>query len=312
MIEPVVDIVCMGEPMIEFTRIPDPQGRPLYLQGFGGDTSNCAIAAARQGARTGYLTAIGNDRFGDQLLALWAREGIDTAGVVRAPDAPTAVYFIEPAGDGRDFTYYRERSAASRMTPDDVPDMSIGRAGIFMTSAISQAISDCAAATVAHAMAVARRTGSRIAYDTNLRLNLWPLDRAREVIHRTASGVDILMPSIDEARILTGLHHPREILAFYRQLGPGIIALKCGADGAHIVAGDHEEHVPAPSVDTIDASGAGDTFCGSFLARLVAGDEPVAAARYAVVAASLSTTGLGAVTPIPAASAVRARLAEVS
>ena len=61
----------MGEPMLEFTRVMDNEGRPVFMQGFGGDTSNCAIAAARQGAKVGYVTALGTDRFGDLYMDLW-------------------------------------------------------------------------------------------------------------------------------------------------------------------------------------------------------------------------------------------------
>ena len=304
MSEEWLDIVCMGEAMIEFVHSEPQHGRPAYLQGFGGDTSNCAIAAARQGARVGYVSALGADRFGDLYCDLWRSEGIDISGVQRDPAAPTAVYFIEPAGDGRDFTYFRKGSAASRMTPASVPRTVIERAGLFMTSAISQAISASACDAVCQAITAARARGRRIAYDTNLRLNLWPLERARAVIHETARLADILSPSLDEARLLTGLESPQEILRYYAALGPAVIALKCGSDGAYIAAGNQCWHIPAIRAEVIDSSGAGDTFFGCLLARLAAGDDPVTAARYAVVAAGLSTEGLGAMAPIPRAAAV--------
>jgi 2-dehydro-3-deoxygluconokinase len=294
-----LDIVCMGEPMVEFTRIEDSEGRPVYLRGFGGDTSNCAIAAARQGARVGYVTMLGADRFGDMILELWRAEGIDASGVARNPDAPTAAYFIEPVPEGRDFTYFRRDSAASRMQPGDVPAAVIRRAGFLQASAISQAISESACDAVFHAIAIAHEAGVRFAYDTNLRLNLWSLERARAVIHETARKADILLPSLDEARSLTGLETPEAIIGFYLDFGPEILALKCGGEGAVIAAAGRIEFIPPVSVTVVDTSGAGDTFDGSLLARLAAGDDPFAAGRYAVAAAALSTTGYGAVGPIP-------------
>ena len=303
-----LDIVCMGEPMVEFTRIEDSKGRPVYLRGFGGDTSNCAIAAARQGARVGYVTMLGTDRFGDMFLELWRAEGIDFSGVARNPDAPTAAYFIEPVPEGRDFTYYRRGSAASRMQPGDVPAAVIRRAGMLQASAISQAISESACDAVFRAIAIAHEAGVRFAYDTNLRLNLWSLERARAVIHETAHKADILLPSLDEARSLTGLETPEEIIGFYLDFGPEILALKCGGQGAVIAAAGRIEFIPPLSVTVVDTSGAGDTFDGSLLARLAAGDDPFAAGRYAVAAAGLSTMDYGAVTPIPRADAVLAAL----
>ena len=79
------EIVALGEPMIEFNQT-DPDS-PNYVQGFGGDVSNMAIAAARQGARVGVITRVGADPFGDLLMTLWQSEGVDTRAVVRDPDA---------------------------------------------------------------------------------------------------------------------------------------------------------------------------------------------------------------------------------
>ncbi len=291
-----LDILCMGEALVEFVRI---SGGDTWQGGFGGDTSNCAIAAVRQGARVGYLTALGNDRFGDILLELWRSEGIDVSGVRRDPSAPTGVYFIEPAPEGRDFTYYRAGSAASRLAPEHLPEPLIRRARIFQTSAITQAISESACDAVFRAVALARAHGARVAYDANLRLNLWSLERARAIIHETMRHADILLPSLEEAQSLTGLDRPEAILDRYLKYEPELLALTCGADGAWIAARGRIEHIPAPRLATVDTSGAGDTFAGSLLARLAAGDGEFEAARYAVTAAALSTTGYGAVGPIP-------------
>ena len=304
-----LDIVCLGEPMIEFTRIEDPEGRSLYLQGFGGDTSNCAIAAARQGARVGYITALGADRFGDMYMDLWRDEGIDVSGVSRDPDAPTAAYFIQPVAEGRDFTYYRKGSAASRMTPEILPVGVIRRAKYLEVSAISQAISENARKTVSRAIDVAREVDVTVAYDFNLRLNLWDLEQARTVIHATARRAEILLPSLDEARILTGLEDPDEIVDYYLGMGPEIVALKCGEAGVIIAWGGSRQAISPPEVKVMDTSGAGDTLGGSFLARLAVGDDPFRAARHGVYAASLSTTGFGAVAPIPKLGTVQAALA---
>ena len=86
---PVIDLVALGEPMYEFSQLPG-QAR-LYLQGFGGDTTNCAIAAARQGARVAYITKLGDDEFGREFLSMWQSEHIDTSSVRIDPNAHTAV-----------------------------------------------------------------------------------------------------------------------------------------------------------------------------------------------------------------------------
>ena len=108
------DVVALGEAMLEFNQ-PRP-GEPQYLQGFGGDTSNAVIAAARAGARTAYLTRVGADRFGQSLLDLWAAEAVSTAAVERDSAAPTGIYFVSHGPAGHEFSYLRAGSAASRMT----------------------------------------------------------------------------------------------------------------------------------------------------------------------------------------------------
>ena len=89
---PDIDIVALGEPLVELNQTR--AGEPQYQQGFGGDTSNAVIAAARQ-ARCAYLTRVGGDSFGAQLLELWKAEGVDTSGVEVDPDAHTGLYFVQ-------------------------------------------------------------------------------------------------------------------------------------------------------------------------------------------------------------------------
>ncbi len=305
-----VDILCMGEPMLEFNHQPeDGSGRVLYLRGFGGDTSNAAIAAARQGVRAGYVTAIGMDWAGDAFMRLWTEEGVDTSAVIRDPDAPTGVYFVDHDARGHHFTFYRTGSAASRYTPAMLPEATIRAARVFYASGISQGISAPAADAVFRAMEIARGAGVTVAYDTNLRLRLWPVARARAVIHEAIAMSDIALPSREDAEALTGLADPRAIAERYLALGPRIVAVKCGRDGALLATADGTVVRAAPHpVAAVDATGAGDTFCGAFLARIVLGDAPESALAYANAAAALSTIGYGAVAPIPRRDAVEALL----
>jgi 2-dehydro-3-deoxygluconokinase len=308
-----VELVCMGEPMLEFNEQPaGADGRRLYLEGFGGDTSNAAVAAARQGARVAYLTAIGRDPAGDRFLELWRREGVDVSAVKRSDTAQTAVYFVTHGKAGHAFLYYRRDSAASLIAPVDVPEAMIAGAKIFYASGISQAISASAADAVFHAIAIARANGARVAFDTNYRPSLWPPARAAAVIHAAIAQSDIALPGVDDALALTGLTDADAIADFYLRLGPKIVVLKMGERGALLATADGRVPIPPFPCTPIDATGAGDTFCGSFLARLIAGDAPEAAARYAAAAAALKTEGYGAVAPIPRPADVFAALSRHS
>lgn len=299
-----MDILSMGEPLMEFSEVNDPERGRIYLPGFGGDTSNFAVAAARQGARVGYLTHVGADAFGDRFLELWESEGIDTSLVVRNPDAHTGLYFITYTEAGHQFTYHRKGSAASRMRPEDVPAEAIARVRLLHVSGISQAISDTACDAVLRAVEVARAHGVMISYDPNLRLKLWPLPRARAVIHATAAMADLFLPSLEDARQLTGFEDPDRIVDFYLNLGAGLVALKLGREGVLVATRSERHRVQGFRVKTVDATGAGDTFDGAFVVERLSGAGLLEAARYANAAAALSTTGYGAVGPIPRREAV--------
>lgn len=296
--------------MVEFTRRdPLPADMPVYQQGFGGDTSNTAIAAARQGASVGYVTAIGNDAFGTALLDLWQGEGVDIAQVQRRATAKTGIYFITPHPSGRSFTYFREGSAASRLTPADMPVDYIAAAKILHVSAISQAISASACDAVFRAIDIARAHHVLVAYDSNLRLNLWPLARARAVTHEAMRLCDIAFPSIDDSRALTGLEKADDIADFYLRAGARVVALKLGADGALIATEAKRVAISPYPVTPVDATGAGDAFDGAFLAGYCRDGDPFAAGKRAAVVAALTTTGYGALSALPHAAEVDRRLA---
>ncbi len=304
-----VDLLCLGEPMLEFNQRPQsPDGGRFYLEGHGGDTSNAAIAAARQGARVGMMTAIGRDMPGDSFMALWAREGVDTSSVIRTDRGPTGVYFVTHDADGHHFLHYRTGSAASHYGPADVPRDAIAQARMLFTSGISMGLSATACDAVFAAIDSARCHGVAVAFDTNYRPKLWPPARAAAVMHAAMARADFAMPGVEDVQLLTGLTDPDAMLDFYLNLGCKVVVLKMGAAGAYLATAAQRHRIPAFPVEAVDATGAGDTFCGSFLARILAGDDSNEAARYAVTAAALKCTGYGAVGPIPTAAAVMAAL----
>jgi len=298
-----IDIVAIGEAMVEFNQTSQPDGR-TYLQGFGGDTSNALIAAARQGAKGAYVTKLGDDEFGRMCLELWRDEGIDTEGVGIDTSASTGIYFVRHDKDGHTFSYLRTGSAASRMQPADVPRTLIERARYLHVSGVSQAISASATDTVFHAIRVARAAGVKVAYDPNLRLKLWPLDRARAVILATIPLTDYFLPSLDNVRLLSALDDPVAILDWCHRQGARTVVFKLGKTGSWVSEGGDRTRIPAFQVSAVDATGAGDCFDGSLLARIAAGDDCVTAARWASAAAAITTTGYGAVSPLPTAERI--------
>lgn len=301
------DLLCLGEPLGEFNATRAESG--TFQFGHGGDTSNCAVAAARQGARVAYAGALGDDSAGRSIRALWAREGVDDSHVSTHSSAPTGLYFVEHGPSGHAFSYLRAGSAASLYGPRDLPRELVRSARIVQASGISQAISASACDAVFEAFSLARDNGVLTAYDTNLRLKLWPLTRARAIIHAACAMADIVLPGLDDAIQLTGLEAPDTIADFYLGLGAKVVALTLGHEGSLVATPERRERLVPIKVEAVDATGAGDCYDGAFLSEYLRTGDAFAAGAYANVAAALSTQGYGAIAPIPRRSQVEARMA---
>ena len=305
------DIEALGEAMVEFNQIPQGDGR-MYLQGFGGDTSNTIIAAVRQGAHCAYVSLVGNDALGDMCLALWRAEGGDISAVTVRDDAPTGVYFVRHDANGHHFSYLRRGSAASRLQPGDLPANLISTTRYLHVTGISQAISFSARKTVAAAIAMAHAAGAQVSYDPNLRFALWSLEDARSAVIETIALADEFLPGLDELAKISGLEAPQELVAWAHQQGAKVVVLKMGTDGVLVSDGHTTQKIDAFKVHALDATGAGDCFNGSYLARRARGEDVFTSARWAVASAALSTQGYGAVAPLPTEARVMAFLASAT
>ena len=305
------EILSFGEPMFEFSQMKDVAlSQADFLSGFGGDASNFAIAAARQGANVGMLTHVGNDEFGKRFIDLWTKERVSTHNVQVKSNQHTGVYFITHDDQGHHFSFLRKNSAASLITPDQLPIEQIEAAKLLHVTAITQAISSSSCDSVFTAIEAAKQSNTLVSYDTNLRLKLWSLARARAVINETVKMVDICFPSIDEAQLITGLTHADDIIDHHLKLGAKVVVLKQGSDGATVADDQQRIHVSPHKVTPVDATAAGDSFAGSFCTHFVRGASLEQALLHANATASITITGYGAVAPLPTLEQVENRLLE--
>ena len=300
------DLLAIGEALVELNQ---PQDGAPFMQGFGGDTSNAMIAAARLGASAAYFTAVGADRFGKALTELWLHEGVDASRIVVNGGAHTGLYFVSHGPQGHEFSYMRAGSAASRIGESDLPDGRIRATKILHASGISQAISSSAADAVFAAIDIAHDAKRLVSYDPNFRPKLWPLRRAQAIIHEAMRHCDIALPGLDDGQALTGRSDADAIVDFYLRLGAPVVVLKLGKEGAIVATLRRRERIAAHVVRAVDATGAGDCFDGAFLTEYVRLGDPFVAARFANAAAALSTLGYGAVAPLPRRAEVEAAMA---
>jgi 2-dehydro-3-deoxygluconokinase len=157
-------------------------------------------------------------------------------------------------------------------------------------------------------MRLAREAGTQVAFDANLRLKLWPLDRARACIQQAVALCDVFLPSMEDVTALTGLSDADAVADWAHGLGAPTVIVKLGAQGVLVSAAGERRRIAAYKVPLLDATGAGDCFCGNLLAQLANDATLFDAACYANAAAALAVQGYGAVAPLPRPQQVQALL----
>lgn len=284
-------------------RLPGP-GETVVgggLQTFGGGKgANAAVAAARAGAAVRLIGAVGDDDTGTAALAELRHEGVDVSDVAVLVGESTGVALIVVDDHGENQIAVGSGANAA-VTVDHIArclDAALPSAGCVLVS------TEIPPAAVAAAVGAARSAGVVCV------LNPAPV---LPVVSELLSLGAIVTPNASELHDLMELlgvdaasaeDAASRIAAISRQA----VVVTQGADGVLVVAGDSVRHVPAPSVSVRDTTGAGDTFNGALAARLAAGDDLGAAVPYAVAAAALSVTEVGARGGMPTAAAIKAAL----
>ncbi len=319
-------LLCLGELLVDM--VPRERGASLetartYLWSAGGAPANVAVAAARLGARSGVVAAVGDDPFGRALVGELARAGVDVTGVAAVPHR-TAVAFVSLGEGGeRGFAFYGHDPAHDHLTPELALDAlrrlwSGGGTRCLHFGSVCLAREPARSATVA-AVAAAREAGVLVSCDVNLRESFWgDLGEAREVIRRLVASADVVKVSEEEARFLAG-EGPAAEERWVRDLLAGatrLVVVSRGAAGATARARGYAAHAPSPRVGSVDATGAGDALTGAVLAATLRApgtweeeDAARSALERACAYAALSTTRRGAIPSYPTAAELEAFLA---
>jgi 2-dehydro-3-deoxygluconokinase len=247
---------------------------PLFTRAVAGAESNLAIALSRLGKRARWVSRVGADPFGDALVQAVRGEGVDASFVARDPAAPTAVFFREMKGGGEPHVfYYRAGSAASRLRSEEVDSAWLDGARLLHVTGITPALGEGPREATFALMRLARERGIPVSFDPNLRRKLWDDETSRKTLLAMVPLCDLFMPGLEEARFLLGEAEPEVIGRRFLDLGPEVVALKRGTEGAVGFAEGCVVHSPSVPVSrVIDPIGAGDAFDAGFLSVLL--DEP--------------------------------------
>lgn len=277
--------VCVGEAVIELKRGAD--GR--FALSCGGDTFNTAIYLARAGIRVAFATALGDDPYSDSMLALAAAEGIASNLMLRVPGRLPALCLVEndPNGERR-ARYWRDSAPVRQLF--ELPDWvrlaeALTTAKLVYFSGITLSLfSNTGLGRFLAVLEVARRQGTKVAFDGNFRPRGWSgdLPRTRTVFIETLKRIDIALPTFDDEAVLWGDPSPEATVARLQAFGIGEIVVKNGPNSALIANGSTQEFVPVPEVFIpVDTTAAGDGFNAGYLAARLSGDTPAQAAGAA-------------------------------
>ncbi len=315
------DVAALGELLIDMTMNgKSEQGNALYEANPGGAPCNVLAMLKKLSHRVAFIGKVGDDIFGHELKSVLEEVGIDSEGLIIDKEARTTLAFVKTFEDGdRDFSFYRNPGADMLLRKEDVDTDLIRNARIFHFGTLSMTHKEVREATL-YAVNEAKKAGVLISFDPNLREPLWKsLDEAREQVLEGLKYCDILKISDNEIQWLTGRDDYTEGVEWiFDRFNITLMTVSLGKSGsmafykkdpasAYIKA----EAAPFLSKDTIETTGAGDTFGGCVLHFVLEkGLKDLKEAdlkqmlTYANAAASIITTRRGALRVMPSSSEI--------
>jgi len=299
-------VICVGEVMVELARTPE--GR--YGLSYGGDTFNTAVYLARAGVPTAYASALGDDPYSDELMALAAAESVDSDLILRVPGRMPGLYLIETDAKGeRKFYYWRDTSPARELF--ELADWAVlaeallSARMVYFSGVTLSLYSNIGLGRFLAALELARKQGAIVAFDGNFRPRGWKGDvaRTRTVFAEALKRVDIALPTFDDEAVLWGDANPEATVERLQAFGIPEIVVKNGPNSALIADKSGREGVPVPEVVTpVDTTAAGDSFNAGYLAARLNGEAPAAAVAAAHSLAAQVIRHRGAIMPRAAAA----------
>jgi 2-dehydro-3-deoxygluconokinase len=288
-------VLSIGECMLQMRE----ERKGKFAQGFGGDSLNTAIYLSRLGIKSSYLTALGDDEWSNDMVAMWQKEGIDTSLVRQIPGRMPGLYIIQNAGSGeRRFSYWRDTSPAKEIFDRD--DLSLAQSfmqheWIYFTGVTLSLYSEEGRALLFDYLQRANDAGAWIVFDTNFRERGWPDTAAKDKAFRQAIEIaDILFASHEDMQGIFG----RSGEAMFEIAKCVEKILKLPDASARVVYRNHDEvAAPLPVKKVIDTTAAGDSFAAAYLAARIKNKPPLLAAADGHLLANAVIQHPGAILP---------------
>ena len=270
-IERDLDVLTIGEALVDLISeepVDSLREAEVFRKYQGGSPANIAANVARLGGRAAVMAKTGIGAFGSFLKAELRKSGVSTDYLVMDHRVHTSVIFVSQTGGTPDFEAFRD--ADFKFAPEEVDAHAIQRARVVHASTFALSRRPCRDA-VRRAFEIAHEHGCIISLDPNYSPVIWPdTNKARIILRELMGYVDVVKPSLDDARRLWGeARPPEEYIHRFHELGPEIVVLTMGKEGVLLSEGGQMDHITVQPVDVVDATGAGDAFWAGFLtARL--------------------------------------------
>lgn len=266
------DVVALGELLIDFAMSgQSEQGNNMFEACPGGAPCNVLSMLNKLGKKTAFLGKVGNDQFGKVLKATIEEIGIDSKGLLMDEDVRTTLAFVHTFADGdRDFSFYRNPGADMMLSEEEVDMEMIRDARVFHLGTLSMTDEPARTATK-KALEVAKEAGCLISFDPNLRPPLWKsLDTAKEMMEYGFKYCDILKISDNEIQFVSGKEDYDEGIRYLQEkYNIPVIFLTLGKDGSRAYYKGMRVEKEGFQVNTIETTGAGDSFCGSAISGVL-------------------------------------------
>ena len=317
--EKVYDVVALGEILIDFTPCGVSEaGQKLFEQNPGGAPANVLAALSKFDRKTAFIGKVGKDMHGDFLASVLVENGICTDGLIKGDDAFTTLAFVGLSDTGeRSFSFARKPGADTCLTQEELNTELISSSKILHIGSLSLT-AEPVRGTTHKALALAKESGCIISYDPNYRAPLWDSkEQAIEQMRSVIPYANVMKISDEETELLTGIVEPEKAAEALLAQGVAVVAVTLGADGALIATKEGMQTVPGFKTQAVDTTGAGDSFWGGFLYKLIESgktpdmvttEDAAEFARFGNAVASLCVEKRGAIPAMPTLEEVMERL----
>lgn len=314
-----MDALSFGELLVDMVSPASDAGlaeAASFLKAPGGAPANVAVGLQRLGVAAGFAGEVGDDPFGHWLREMIAVEGVDVSNLMLSKEARTTIAFVATRRDGKkDICFYRNPGADAQFSMEDWKDSTFEGLRLFHCGSVSLSLEPCRTAQF-EAAKRARAAGALISFDPNWRPSLWDdLEVAHELIWQMMPLSDVVKVADEEWEFVTGTSDFAEGASLIRALGPKLVVVTKGADGAYFNFEGGEGHVLGFVADAVDTLGAGDAFVAGLLTQLLEGgelenslsiEEMTRILRFANGCGSIATRKAGAIPALPARNQVEA------